>query len=95
VTVTVTVVPANKESASKIQLFRTAFEGNEAFSYTATAEGIYTNPISYVVFENEVVQYWNDDLSDINGLCSTLYQDIAANVFENHEGIYFCTDLPN
>ena len=95
VTVTVTVVPANKESASKIQLFRTAFEGNEAFSYTATAEGIYTNPISYVVFENEVVQYWNDDLSDINGLCSTLYQDIATNVFENHEGIYFCTDLPN
>lgn len=93
ITVTITVIPANKETTSKIQLFRTAFEGNGAFCYTATAEGVFTNPISYVVFENEVVQYFNDDLSDAHGVRSTLYQDIAKEIFENHEGIYFCTDV--
>lgn len=94
ITITVTVIPANKEGASKIQLFRTAFEGNGAFNYTASAEGIFTNPIHYVVFANEVVQYFNDDLSDAHGVRSTLYQDIAEDVFENHESVYFCTNIP-
>lgn len=94
ITITVTVIPANKEGASKIQLFRTAFEGNGAFNYTASAEGIFTNPIHYVVFANEVVQYFNDDLSDAHGVRSTLYQDIAEDVFENHESVYFCTNVP-
>lgn len=94
ITITVTVIPANKEGASKIQLFRTAFEGNGAFDYTTSAEGIFTNPIHYVVFANEVVQYFNDDLSDAHGVRSTLYQDIAEDVFENHESVYFCTNVP-
>ena len=94
ITITVTVIPANKEGASKIQLFRTAFEGNGAFNYTASAEGIFTNPIHYVVFANEVVQYFNDDLSDAHGVRSTLYQDIAEDIFENHESVYFCTNVP-
>ena len=94
VTVKVTVIPANEKSPSKIQLFRTAFEGNNALSYTETVEGVFTNPISYVVFENKVVQYFNDDLGDAHGICSTLYQNIADDLFEDCEGIYFCTDLP-
>ena len=94
ITITITVIPTNKEGASKIQLFRTAFEGNGAFNYTASAEGIFTNPIHYVVFANEVVQYFNDDLSDAHGVRSTLYQDIAEDVFENHESVYFCTNVP-
>ena len=94
ITITITVIPTNKEGASKIQLFRTAFEGNGAFNYTASAEGIFTNPIHYIVFANEVVQYFNDDLSDAHGVRSTLYQDIAEDVFENHESVYFCTNVP-
>lgn len=52
------------------------------------------NSFTYVVFEKEVVQYWNDNLADYNGLTSTLYQDLAKEIFEdaNLDGVYFCTD---
>ena len=51
------------------------------------------NPITYVVFVNEVVQYFNDDLGDVYGQCSTLYQEIAKDVFGETEGVFFCTDV--
>ena len=31
-------------------------------------------------------------MHDINGNCSTLYQEIAKDVFGEDEGICFCTD---
>lgn len=58
----------------------------------ASAEGIFSNPITYIVFKNKVVQFWNDDLSDIYGNRSTLYQDIAKEIFGESSGIFFCTD---
>lgn len=48
--------------------------------------------LTYVVFEAKVVQFFNDDIGDINGIKSTLYEDIAEEVFEKKEGIYFCTN---
>ena len=88
------VIPSNTND-TKIDMFRKAFEGNPAFSYAATVSGISSNDFHYVVFKNRVVQYWNDDLGDINGNKSTLYQEIANDVFENHDGIHFCTDVDN
>jgi len=32
-------------------------------------------------------------LNDIYGNTSTLYQDIAAEVFEDQPGIFYCTDI--
>ena len=91
----VSVIPANKTmTPSKISLIKTAFHGNPAFRYTASAEGLYTNPIHYVVFANKVVQYYNDDMGDINGNCSTLYQEIAKDVLGEGEGVHYCTDMP-
>ena len=40
----------------------------------------------------EYVQYYNDSLNDINGICSTLYQDVAKDVFDKRSGVYFCTE---
>lgn len=95
VTVPVTVIPANDEPTAE-ELFRTAFEGNPALSYCATVEGVMTNPVTYVVFRNCVVQYWNDNLGDVNGNVSTLYQDIARDVLSGApSGSLFCTDLPD
>ena len=51
-----------------------------------------TNPITYVIFKKEVVQYYNDSLSDAHGMCSTLYQDIAKRILDADEGIFFCTN---
>lgn len=86
------VIPSNKLQVNKSKLFEAAFKGNPAYSFMASAEGIFSNPITYIVFKNKVVQFWNDDLSDIYGNRSTLYQDIAKDIFGENSGIFFCTD---
>ena len=88
----ITVIPANK-LMSNVDLFADALEGNEAFSRIVTVEDAFmSNPINYVLFEKEVVQYPTDDLGDANGLRSTLYQDMAKELFGEHKGIFFCTE---
>lgn len=86
----ITVVPSN-EAKNNAVLFRKAFEGNEAVSFIHTTNNIFSSDLTYVVFKKEVVQYFTDDLSSINGVHSTLYQDIAKDVFDEHEGVFFCT----
>ena len=88
----ITVVPANV-GESKAHLFETAFSGNPAFSFIISVEDVFTNPVNYVVFKKEVVQYFNDNLGDYHGNCSTLYQDIALEIFGDMDGIFFCTDV--
>lgn len=95
VTVYINVIPANFNKEDIVQLYRAAFEGNPAFSYAETVTGISAPNFNYIVFEPEVVQFFNDDLSDINGYCSTLYQEIAKDVFVERLGVYFCTDINN
>ena len=90
-----TVVPANVSTVSKLDLFEKAFKGNPAFSYTKSVGG-FSRPVgNFVVFDSEVVQYFNDDLTDINGNCTTLYQEIAKDVFGEIPGLYFCTVAKN
>lgn len=91
ITLRIHVFPSDKED-TKIDLFRKAFEGNPAFSYAVSVSGVSSNDYNFVVFKNTVVQYYNDDLSDVNGNRSTLYQEIAKDIFEDHFGVYFCTD---
>jgi hypothetical protein len=91
----ITIIPADEIKESKINIIKKAFKGNPVVSFIKSIEGISTNPFHYVVFRNEVVQYYNDDLSDFYGNKSTLYQDIANNIIGESEGVYFCTDKPS
>lgn len=102
VTLRVNVIPSNaallrrgslnlKFAGQAEALFSNALCGNPNFCFAQTYEGIFSNPITYVVFKKEVVQYFNDSLNDINGICSTLYQTIAKDIFETPEGVYYCT----
>lgn len=81
------------------ELFEIAFERNPAFaSCVAPAqEGYFYIDFCYVIFKNCVVQFFNDNLNDAHGLISTLYQDIAAEIFEdasyNLHSVYYCTDI--
>ena len=87
----INVVSANEEMTKK-QLYEAAFNGNSAFKEAVPMEGVFTNPLLYIVFAKEVVQYYNDDLSDLHGYRSTLYQEIAKEIFKEHDGVLFCTD---
>ena len=93
VVVKISVIPSNKMKSKKASLFEEAFSGNKAFSYVRTLGGVFTNDIDYVVFQPKVVQFYDDNLGDINGMKTTLYQDIAKDVFGEREGVCFCTDM--
>lgn len=94
VTVNVEVIPSNDNEETIVDVFLKAFENNPAFSYAVRVDGVTSNAINYVVFRNKVVQFYNDNLGDVNGNCTTLYEDIARDVFDDLHGIFFCTDLP-
>ena len=92
----INIIPANSLSKSvriKVEdYFNHIFNGNPILTNVQLVYGIFSNPIIYVVFRKEVVQYFNDDLGDINGLRSTLWEDIARDVFTEIDSVYFCTD---
>ena len=94
VTLTIEVIPCNtKTKKTRCEtVYHDAFDGNPILSYIKVVEGVFSNNITYVVFNREVIQYFNDSLADIHGMCSTLAQDIAREVFEDAEGVFFCTD---
>lgn len=91
ITLKITVIPANKLSTDKVSLLKRAFRDNPALSFIAE-HAVFGNSITYIVFKNAVVQYYTDNLGDVYGNYSTLYQDIAKDIFPEHDGIYFCTD---
>lgn len=91
--INIRVIPENDNNDDYLaRWFETAFQGNGAFSHVSHAPQVFSNPISFCVFKKEVVQYPNDNIFDEHGVCSTLYQDIAKDVFENVDGVFFCTD---
>ena len=90
VTVKVMVIPANLRASYMLDMFQKAFEGNPALTAIHPSGGIFD--FNYVVFKAKVVQFRSDDIGDMNGLTSTLYQDIAKDIFVDHPGIFFCTE---
>lgn len=103
VTVKVNVIPANKEATINCRtqllnseagsLYRNALRANPHFEDVAEVTGVFDNPLTYVIFKKEVIQYFNDSLGDINGVCSTLAQNIAEDIFIYKNGVFFCTDV--
>jgi len=89
--VKITVIPANEED-SPLSLYQRAFFGNPAFEYAVEngVEGDF-NAV-YVIFQNKVVQFFCDNIADANGNKSTLYENIAEDIIEDHAGVFFCTD---
>ena len=89
----------NLAFASNKELFETAFKGNPAFCYCVAPaqEGYRYIDFTYVVFKKEVVQFFNDNLNDAHGIISTLYQDIADDLFRDLTSVggqvAYCTEV--
>ena len=101
VTMFISVIPANGKlkDMSKMSykcMFDLLFDKNPVFSFCYAVTGLLSNTVTYVVFKNEVVQWFNDNLNDVYGNISTLYQEIASDIFECAElnGVCYCTDKP-
>lgn len=83
-TVKIAVIPPNNQT--KADVFARAFEGNPIFMDAAEARDF-----NYIFFRKKVVQYWNDNMGDGHGITSTLYQNIAKDVFGEIPGVFYCT----
>ena len=88
----INIIPGNGVKNDALDDITAAFKGNPIVNSIQTIDGIPGCKFTYVIFKREVVQYWNDDLSDAFGNCTTLWQDVAKRLFEDVPGIYFCTD---
>lgn len=91
IVVKVNVILANKFGEDKIDLFCRAFCGNPAVAKITTVETLW-GPLSFVVFAPKVVQYYDDTLFDLNGIHTTIYQDLAREVFGTFDGVCYCTE---
>lgn len=92
VTLPIKVIPNNKYNVSTKDVLSDAFNGNRAVVDIQVIDCIFSNKFTYVIFSPKVVQYFTDDISDIHGINSTLYQNIAKEIFE-FPNVYYCTDL--
>lgn len=92
VSVKVEIIPANK-TESIADTLAAAFDGNPNFVEVVEAHSSYGEPtFIYCAFAAKVAQYWNDNLHDLHGNTSTLYEDLAREVIGEEIGVCFCTD---
>ena len=88
----INVITIKKEIQMSIaQIFVNAFKNNPIIEDVINKSDILRNDQIYVMFQNKVVQFFNDDIYDYNGVCSTLYQDIAKDVFKDFADVHYCT----
>ena len=85
------VIPANDLNSEKMDLFRRAFSGNPVVSGFASIDTLW-GTVNFVVFKPKVVQYYSDELYDLNGITTTIYQDLAKESFGFNDGVFFSTD---
>ena len=77
--------------ASDAQLLEEAFNGNPVFDrIEALSAGLVD--IGYCIFKKEVIQFWDDDLSNFYGLTSTLAETIALDILKDVT-VQFCTGI--
>lgn len=94
VTVTVTVLGPDENGVNDIEAdistYETAFSGNSIFSKVVSASIMGMN-LNYCIFTYDIIQFWNDDMSDYYGNFNGLAEDIARDVFKE-TGVMFCTE---
>lgn len=91
VTLKISVVPAN-DICDVLDVFDEAFTGNPVLVGTIPI----VSPLGthrFVIFKNEVVQFYNDQLDDPHGNKSTLYQEIAKDIFCNDLSVNYSTNV--
>lgn len=83
-----TVEPATQDD------YRILFEGNSNVSRIVKSGNPVVGERTYVVFNPDVVQWYDDNLMDISGNRTTVMEDIAREVFESatRYGASFCTE---
>jgi len=101
VKMTITIIPPNYDKSafkvvkngdmSSTEIINYAFVKNPHFKEVIHVDLPFWGGFVYVMFKNEVLQYYADNIGDPNGVKSVLAQDIAKEIFEAIDGVYYCT----
>ena len=87
------VIPADNGELDGAELYKKVFSGNPAVKDIVTVDTPF-GKVTYVVFAKKVVQFFNDQMDDLHGNKSTLYQECARDVFITLDrDAFFCTDV--
>ena len=70
----------------------TIFNGNPFFSRVEVIKDFRGIEQGYCMFAKKVLQYFNDDITNPNGIQSKLVQDVALDLFVSEAGINFTTE---
>lgn len=86
-------VPNEDEFKPDLQnLMEDLFDGNEAVDKICVSLDPFGNEQTYVMFKPEVMQFFNDNIRDYNGICTTVAENLARDVLEKDaEKVNFCT----
>lgn len=90
---TVSVIPPNDSVAPFLDgkdVIKEAFKGNPIMR--RIEQGTFPFGFTYVIFQPKVVRYHNDSLAEWDQCGSTLYQEIAKEIFEPQDGVFWTTD---
>ncbi len=88
----ISVFPANLQSADDdLELIKIAFDGNDALKYTKTVETL-LGTHRYAVFKKDIAQFYNDNMTDLHGVTSMLYANIALDVLPPMGDVLITTD---
>lgn len=79
------VIPPNDKLMSFEETFETAFAGNPCFAFAKTIEIPGGGSIDHVMFKPKAAQFFADDLFDLYGNYTMLYQDMAKDIFGNYD----------
>ena len=88
--VSLEIKPANFDESDIVDTYAKAFKGNPVLEEIITKD-IPGSEASFFLFRNEVVRFFADNIRDYKGKKSMLFEDIAADIFQDKPGIYFCT----
>lgn len=80
-------------SVNTMMLYNTLFSDNPLVRDIIVNKDFTNTDHEFIRFEPEVIQFFNDDISDYNGNWSGLAQDIAKEIFysPSESRIHFCT----
>lgn len=92
ISLTITVIPANKEFNNQIEILKAALNGNPIITQIETYDA-FGGEMTFCEFRKEVIQFPNDDCSDLNGNFNGLAEDLAREIFVGaiNPQINYCT----
>lgn len=73
------------------EIWKDAFSGNPLFCGIVSADMPFYGSCDYAIFKRDIIDFYGDDISDVNGNLHYIVADLVKEVV-NSKGIFICTE---